>query len=235
MDISYEYNRGLAGSASMYFFMRCLFTWVAHYEARLSGRATVGRVCVCVWGIRSRARPRQDIRWPFNYSSGGGARRRTKMADGSFDFAYRGPVIQSTLRALLANNRNPSWWNSKWHYGDKGSVNMKIWPRVHTFTQRCPLDLHTNSLKRTHSSPPVRRPPPWAQKPKAAGHPSGAHQLPWRAKTGPTVADWASVLHYHHRPSFFHCWPAMLAPTIPPACSSKATAKSPATLHCTNQ
>lgn len=91
---------------------------------------------VCGWGIRLSAWPRQDIRWPFNYSSGGRSRQWAKMADGSFDFTYQGLAIQSTLRGLLANNRNASWKNSKWYYRDKGSVNMKIWPRVYTFTQR---------------------------------------------------------------------------------------------------
>lgn len=65
--------------------------------------------CVCVLGciIRLRARHRQDIRWPFNYSSGGEGRQRTQMTDGSYDSAYQGLVIRSTLRALLANNRSP--------------------------------------------------------------------------------------------------------------------------------
>lgn len=64
--------------------------------------------CV-LWGvIRLRARPSQDIRWPFNYSSGRGGKQQDEMTDGHFDFTYQGLGIQSTLRAPLANNRTVS-------------------------------------------------------------------------------------------------------------------------------
>lgn len=76
-------------------------------------------------------------------------------------------------------------------------MNKKTFLWVYTFTQRCPLDLHTNSSK--HAPTFLRDARlSWAQKPKAAGRPSGTHQLPWRAKTVPAVAERASVLHYHH-------------------------------------
>lgn len=74
-------------------------------------------------------------------------------------------------------------------------------------------------LLKTCSQPfPLCRPPPYAHKPNAAGLPSVAHQLPWRTKNSPVVADLAPVLHYrlhHPPPSIFHCGVAMLAPTIP--------------------
>lgn len=79
---------------------------------------------------------------------------------------------------------------------------------------------------------PLWRPPPWMHKPKAAGRPSGAHQLPWRAKLVPTAPDWASALHYHHHPVFFffHCSSVMLAPTAPPPAVPKPQQR-PVTLY----
>lgn len=78
---------------------------------------------------------------------------------------------------------------------------MKIWPRVYTFTPRCPLDLHTKSSKYTHISH-VTPTSLGLRNPKQLAVHLGLISCPGEQKQAPPWPTMASVLHYHHHLPF---------------------------------
>ena len=131
---------------------------------------------------------------------------------------YQGLVIQSTLRALQTNNRNPA---TMWI---KRSMSMKnIASSLPLHTEVPPLTCIPAPQNTQTVLPRVTPTSLGSETQSSWSSIWGLINCSGEQKQSPTVAKRASVVHYHHhlhylpRLSLFHCCPAKQASTIPPA------------------
>lgn len=94
---------------------------------------------------------------------------------------------------------------------------MEIWPRVNTFMERRPLDLHTNSSKHTRTSPLCDAHLPGLRNPKQLAIHLGLISCPGEQKQAP---QWQTghpfcIITTADDPSPCFSIAAMLAPSVP--------------------